>query len=41
MGQYKWKRLGMTYTLQDVQPPTNDVVQRVCEVFRAEGLKTV
>jgi pyruvate formate lyase activating enzyme len=40
LGRYKWERLGMTYTLQNVSPPTNEVVQRVCEVFRAAGLKT-
>jgi pyruvate formate lyase activating enzyme len=40
MGKYKWKQLGMTYTLQDVEPPTNELVERTCEVFRAAGLKT-
>jgi pyruvate formate lyase activating enzyme len=40
MGRYKWERLGMTYTLQDVQPPTHDAVERACAVFRAAGLKT-
>jgi pyruvate formate lyase activating enzyme len=40
LGHYKWKQLGKKYTLQDVGPPTNETVERVCEVFRAEGLKT-
>lgn len=39
MGKYKWKKLGMAYTLDDVQPPTNDQIQRACAIFRAEGLK--
>jgi pyruvate formate lyase activating enzyme len=40
MGKYKWKQLGIDYTLQDVEPPTADVVERTCEVFRSAGLKT-
>jgi len=39
MGRFKWKKLGLEYELDDVQPPTNELVQRVCEQFRAEGLK--
>ena len=39
MGRYKWKQLGLDYTLQDVQPPSNEVVERACESFRAAGLK--
>jgi pyruvate formate lyase activating enzyme len=39
LGRFKWKRLGLDYALEDVQPPTNELVQRVCEQFRAEGLK--
>jgi len=38
MGRYKWERLGLDYKLNDVEPPTNDVVERVREQFRAEGL---
>jgi pyruvate formate lyase activating enzyme len=40
MGKYKWKQLGMNYTLADVDPPEMDEVERVCAVFRAAGLKT-
>jgi pyruvate formate lyase activating enzyme len=40
MGKYKWKQLGMAYTLEDVEPPTTDAVERACAVFRAAGLKT-
>jgi len=38
MGRYKWERLGMKYTLNDVRPPAPDLVKRVVEQFRAEGL---
>ena len=38
MGRYKWERLGMKYTLNDVRPPVPDLVKRVVEQFRAEGL---
>ena len=41
MGKYKWKTLNMEYTLADVDPPDMNLVARVCDVFRAEGLKTV
>jgi pyruvate formate lyase activating enzyme len=39
MGKYKWKQLGLPYTLADVDPPEMDAVERACEAFRAEGLK--
>jgi pyruvate formate lyase activating enzyme len=39
MGRFKWKQLGLDYTLDDIQPPSNELVQRVCEQFRSEGLK--
>ena len=39
MGRYKWEKLGLGYTLNDVQPPTNEMVETACEVFRAEGLQ--
>ncbi len=40
MGKYKWKQLGKEYALADVEPPTNDLVDQACAVFRTEGLKT-
>ena len=40
MGKYKWTQLGMTYTLQDVEPPAAEKVEAACNVFRAAGLKT-
>ena len=39
MGRFKWERLGLDYTLGDVQPPTAEACERACEVFRAQGLK--
>ena len=38
MGRFKWKELKLNYTLDDVQPPTIEVVARVCAQFRAVGL---
>jgi len=38
MGQFKWKELGINYTLRNVAPPSGDLIERVCAVFRAEGL---
>jgi pyruvate formate lyase activating enzyme len=39
MGRYKWKELGINYTLQDVEPPSMELVESVCAQFRAVGLK--
>ncbi len=41
MGRFKWKELKLNYTLDDVEPPTIEAVDRACALFRAEGLKTV
>jgi pyruvate formate lyase activating enzyme len=40
MGRYKWNELGMTYELQDVKPPSRELIDRVCDQFRAVGLNT-
>ena len=39
MGRFKWRQLGLDYELDDVKPPSNALVERVCVQFRAEGLK--
>ena len=39
MGRFKWKALGLEYTLDDCKSPTPELVKRVCEQFRAEGLE--
>ena len=41
MGKYKWQKLGIPYTLEDVDPPDMDLVEQVCEVFRSAGLKAL
>lgn len=40
MGQYKWKTLGLTYELGHVQPPSQEVVESTCAIFRDAGLRT-
>jgi pyruvate formate lyase activating enzyme len=39
MGRFKWKELKLNYTLDDVQPPSVDTIERVCAQFRSEGLQ--
>jgi len=39
MGRFKWKKLGLPYELDDVQPPSPETVERVCAQFRAVGLE--
>jgi pyruvate formate lyase activating enzyme len=38
MGRFKWKSLSLDYTLNDVQPPSPELVTRVCDQFRTVGL---
>ena len=40
MGKHKWKKLGLEYKLETVQPPDTDTVERTCAVFRNVGLTT-
>jgi pyruvate formate lyase activating enzyme len=40
MGRFKWEKLGLNYTLNDVQPPSPELVETTCQIFRAEGLTT-
>jgi pyruvate formate lyase activating enzyme len=39
LGSFKWERLGLDYTLKDVQPPSAEAAGNACEVFRKAGLK--
>jgi pyruvate formate lyase activating enzyme len=39
LGKFKWERLGLDYTLRDVQPPSVEAAEQACEVFRKVGLK--
>ena len=38
MGRFKWRALGIPYTLEETQPPSAELVERVCGTFRAAGL---
>jgi len=38
MGRYKWKHLGLYYTLEKVEPPTSELIERTIAIFRDEGL---
>ena len=38
MGRDKWAELGMTYELEDTQPPSPELVERARDQFRAHGL---
>ena len=39
MGKYKWEKLGLEYTLANTSPPTNELVEQTCAIFRSVGLK--
>jgi pyruvate formate lyase activating enzyme len=39
MGRYKWQQLGIPYTLEAVEPASNELVEKTCAVFRTAGLK--
>jgi len=38
MGRYKWNELGLNYTLQDLAPPSEELVERTCAQFRSAGV---
>lgn len=38
MGRDKWQRLGLKYELEDTQPPSAELVERVRGQFRSRGL---
>jgi pyruvate formate lyase activating enzyme len=39
MGRFKWQKLGIQYTLENTPPPSVEVVEQVCGLFRAAGLE--
>jgi len=39
MGRFKWERLGLEYSLADVEPPGTEAVERVSDIFRSAGLE--
>jgi pyruvate formate lyase activating enzyme len=38
MGKDKWKKLGVEYRLEETEPPTPELAERVREQFRSRGL---
>ncbi|HYJ51956.1 MAG TPA: pyruvate formate-lyase-activating protein [Allosphingosinicella sp.] len=38
LGQHKWERLGLDYSLAATEPPDNEAVERAIAIFRAAGL---
>jgi pyruvate formate lyase activating enzyme len=38
MGRFKWERLGLSYSLATVKPPTSHLTEEICELFCREGL---
>ena len=38
MGRFKWERLNLAYTLKDTEPPSLELTERACRVFREAGL---
>jgi pyruvate formate lyase activating enzyme len=39
MGRFKWAQLGLEYELNNIEPPPQDTVDRVCAAFRSHGLR--
>jgi hypothetical protein len=39
LGRFKWEKLGLNYTLEDVKAPSNELVEQTCKIFRDEGLQ--
>jgi pyruvate formate lyase activating enzyme len=39
LGRFKWRAMGLDYTLENTTAPTPDLIEMACGVFRAEGLK--
>jgi pyruvate formate lyase activating enzyme len=38
LGQYKWDRLGLEYSLADTKPPTDEQIAKAVGIFQAAGL---
>jgi len=41
LGRFKWRALGLEYTLENTKAPSADLIEMACGVFRAEGLKAL
>jgi pyruvate formate lyase activating enzyme len=40
MGRDKWKEIGLPYQLDDVDPPSKEIVERVRAQFSSKGFET-
>ena len=38
LGEYKWKRLGLDYKLEDTKPPSGETIARAIGIFQDAGL---
>jgi pyruvate formate lyase activating enzyme len=41
LGRFKWHKLGLNYTLEDLKPPSSELVEWACNQFRGAGLTAV
>jgi pyruvate formate lyase activating enzyme len=39
LGLHKWEKLKIDYTLTETRPPSAEVVERTCAIYRDKGLK--
>jgi pyruvate formate lyase activating enzyme len=39
MGRFKWKKLNLDYKVDQIEPPSADLIERTLAIYRAEGLK--
>ena len=39
LGRFKWRALGLEYTLENTKSPPPELIEMACGIFRAEGLK--
>ena len=39
LGRFKWQKLGLSYTLENTSPPSDQLVEEACAIFRNAGLK--
>jgi pyruvate formate lyase activating enzyme len=40
LGRFKWNELGIRYSLEHTQPPSNEAHEAACQIFRAAGLQS-
>ena len=41
LGEYKWKELGLNYSLENTNPPTKEEMERAKKIFTDMGIKAV